>query len=165
MRNRIKIAIKWVDCGRGLFASAHLIRAASERQKGLPQSRDFASAHLIRAASYCQCVHYMAMTALPQHTSYELHPKSIADYNKYGVFASAHLIRAASAQRGHVKIRCRLCLSTPHTSCIVPAAPSGLVQRPLPQHTSYELHRQNCTEKWMQHCKMCCERVDSFSAT
>ena len=58
-----------------------------------------------------------------------------------------------------------LCLSTPHTSCITNQRMRELQKQALPQHTSYELHRQNCTEKWMQHCKMCCERVDSFSAT
>ena len=156
-----------MDCGRGLFASAHLIRAASA----------------------WNCFPHITQVPLPQHTSYELHPagKSAAHLGRnlclstphtsciiidavaivgYTSFASAHLIRAASTRLPLVPVA-----GGPlpqHTSYELHRWPQVRRRRmkpSLPQHTSYELHRQNCTEKWMQHCKMCCERVDSFSAT
>ena len=80
-------------------------------------------------------------------------------------FASAHFIWAAPGGRGVQRIPVHLCLSTLHMGCTWMRPVWNLCNFALPQHTSYGLHRQNCTETWIQHCKMCCERVDSFSTT
>ena len=103
-----------------IFASAHHIRAASQKIKNVALWLNFASAHHIRAASLKGVSKYGFVLPLPQHTTYELHPVTgsllfalgaLPQHTTYelhldwirasaesATFASAHHIRAASAK-------------------------------------------------------------------
>ena len=164
MRNRIKNCDKMGELRKGNLCLNHIRTASPVGRSGRERT-----------------------VALPQHTSYGLHQAARAWSSRCRHFASAHFIRAAPRPCTGSSSRCAfasahfiwaapqllvvavqplvLCLSTLHMGC-TGAKCAGLESiSTLPQHTSYGLHRQNCTETWIQHCKMCCERVDSFSTT